>query len=373
MFAAADFTALNLETVLSGYAEPSGKTGSFLKAAPSSIACLQHLDINAVTVANNHALDFGSKGLQESIGHLRDGGIAVCGVDVPDVETGIAGATVHAVNGLRVGMVAATDHFGGTRHPGGVSPAWVDAAALHGAAQALKACCDIVVVQLHWGYEYVMYPLRWHRDLARELVDAGADIVCCHHAHVVMGVERWNTGVIAHGLGNFWFGTKGANHPASRFGILLCAAVDRDGVVSAEVVPVYTGLDRTIHVEESCVPGFGRLCDGLQCERTVDRVERSRVNMEIASLLRDVRGRIAARDIAGLLERQSYLTAPRHDWLLERAVQSNDRELRDASEWLRYFRDEGRELVERLQLTQAPVLSGLDRRADGRQLFGRWP
>ena len=225
VFRAADFVALNLETVLTEHEVQSGQTGRFLKATPSAIECLHHLGVDAVTVANNHALDFGGTGLDESVGHLQRGGIVVCGVDVPEPKTGIAGATVQMVNGMRIGMVAATDHLGGMRQAGDTSPVLVNSAALTAAVRVLKANCDLVVVQLHWGYEYVMYPLRWHRDVARTLVDVGADIVCCHHAHVVMGVERWNTGIIAHGLGNFWFGSQGKNHPASRFGI----AVARDG------------------------------------------------------------------------------------------------------------------------------------------------
>ncbi|MCC6244829.1 MAG: CapA family protein [Gemmatimonadaceae bacterium] len=373
VFRVADFVALNLETVLSTHEEQSGQTGRFLKASPTSIACLQYLGVDAATVANNHALDFGSTGFSESAGHLRDAGIAVCGVDVPELETGLAGATVQVVNGIRIGMVAATDHLGGRRCPADLSPVLVDSVALAAAVRVLKESCDLVVVQLHWGYEYVMYPLRWHRDVARGLVDVGADIVCCHHAHVVMGVERWNAGIIAHGLGNFWFGSMGKNHPASRFGILLRATVDRRGVVRADVVPVSTGADGAVRADAQCLPGFGRLCAEVQSDRTVDRVEASRLAVEIASLLHDVHLRTVARDIVGLLERQSYLAVPRHDWLLARAEQCGDPELRAAADWLRYFRGAAREEVERSQLAPQPVLSDRESRADGRRLYGRWP
>ena len=372
VFRSVDFRVVNLESVLTERTEASGIIGRYIKAAPATLSCLQQLGVDTVCAANNHSLDFGSAGLAESQTILREAGIASCGID----ERGafdVSGSTVHVVNGVRIGMVAATDHFGGTREQGALSPVWLDRASLRAAVQVLRASCDVVVVQLHWGYEYVMYPLRWHRDFARQLVDDGADIVCCHHAHVVMGVERHGNGIIAHGLGNIWFGTRGTSHPAFRFGILLRASVDQRGVVDAEVVPVYTDTSRAVRVEDRCVPGFDRLCAELRSDRTLNVVEASRVSVEIAALLQDVTGRSMQRDVAGLLERQQYLAAPRHEWLLDHVSNTGSREWRAVAEWLRYFCSASREVVDRVGFTAPPAVRGLAQRADSRRLRGRWP
>ena len=372
LFRSVDFRVVNLESVLTERTDASGTIGRFIRAAPSTVRCLQQLGVDAVCAANNHALDFGSAGLAQSQTILGEAGIASFGIDVHG-GSGVSGATVHVANGVRIGMVAATDHFGGTREQGALAPVWLDRASLRTAVRLLKASCDVVVVQLHWGYEYVMYPLRWHRDFARQLVDDGADIVCCHHAHVVMGAERHGKGVIAHGLGNFWFGQLGEAHPAFRFGVLLRALVDHRGVVDAAVVPVYTDTNLALQVEERCVPGFDRLCAELRSERTVSAVEASRVSVEIASILQDVTARLAQRDVAGLLERQQYLAVPRHDWLLDHVSDTGSREWRAVAKWLRYFRSAPRQDVERGELTAPPEVRGVAKRADSRRLRGRWP
>jgi poly-gamma-glutamate synthesis protein (capsule biosynthesis protein) len=372
VFRSVDFRVVNLESVLTDRTDASGSIGRFIRAAPATVRCLQRLGVDAVCAANNHALDFGSAGLAESRATLQDAGIPSCGLDA-DGASAVSGATVHVVNGVRIGMLAATDHFGGTREPRALSPVWLNTASMREAVRGLKASCDVVVVQLHWGYEYVMYPLRWHRDFARQLVDDGADIVCCHHAHVVMGAERHAQGIIAHGLGNFWFGQLGEVHPAFRSGVLLRASIDRHGVVDAAVVPVYTDTSLALRVADHCVSGFDRLCAALRSDRTVSAVEASRVSVEIASMLRDVTTRLAQHDVAGLLERQQYLSAPRHDWLLDHVCATGSREWRAVAEWLRYFRSASRDVVERQALTAPPVVRGAAQRADNRRLRGRLP
>jgi poly-gamma-glutamate synthesis protein (capsule biosynthesis protein) len=98
-----------------------------------------------------------------------------------------------------------------------------------------------VVVQLHWGYEWSMYPLRSQRDLARSYVEAGAHLVVCHHAHVPMGVEVWRDGAIAHGLGNLHFGgSKSGHHPFRHASFVLRAGLSRSGITDLEVIPVAT-------------------------------------------------------------------------------------------------------------------------------------
>src|SRR5262245_60332938 len=162
----ADLKSLNLGTVLTRHAEPSGQIGTFLRAIPESIGWLQFLDVGVVSCANNHALDYGGHGLAESIAHLRDARVHPLGINEdPSQCTGHSVPVVLPVRGLRVGLLAATDHFGGIPARHGPSPVWHDAERMvHDVAQ-LRRACDVVVVQLHWGYERSMYPLRWHRDL----------------------------------------------------------------------------------------------------------------------------------------------------------------------------------------------------------------
>jgi poly-gamma-glutamate synthesis protein (capsule biosynthesis protein) len=361
-FADADYRVVNLETVLTAREQPSGRIGTLLKAPPAALECLRYLGVHAASSANNHALDFGSAGLADCGLALSAAGIDWFGIEQ---DTGAAepvpGSLVREVNGITIGMLAATDHFGGAPDAGYPRPVWTDTNRLRQSVRRLRSYCDVVVLQLHWGYEYVMYPLRWHRDLARQLVDDGADLVLCHHAHVVMGVESRGRGVIAHGLGNFYFGprSRSPRHPLWWHGILLQASVDRHGLVACEVIPVRTDDSSAVQREQLGCPGYHRLCARLSAERLLARSEKAVHARALAEIALDLQGRIARADLAGLRERQAFLTAPRHDWLLARAVQSPVPAHRAMGEWLTIFRSLPATAVERLELPPQPQLGDL--------------
>ena len=376
VFAAADLSVVNLESVLTSCHEPSGRIGAFLKAAPGAIECLSFLGVGAATSANNHALDFGAAGLAECGGILRRAGIEWFGIEEDGAGDSIPGAFTREVNGVVIGFLAATDHFGGVPSQARPTPVWVEPSQLRRHLRILRALCHVVVVQLHWGYEYVMYPLRWHRDLARQLVDEGADLVCCHHAHVVMGVEQWGRGVIAHGLGNFYFGPRRPDHPRhplGRFGILLDASVDRAGLVSCDVISVRTDEAGVVQRETEACPGFHRICARLTEDAFLERHEDAQIGAALAQMTLDLRSRIASADVAGLLERRVFFSAPRQRWLLDRAQQSDSPARRRIGGWLREFRSLPAEAVQQLAIPRMPHIGSLPRWLDTRFQPGRWP
>jgi hypothetical protein len=326
--------------------------------------------MNAVTSANNHALDFGTAGLAECRDTLKRAGIAWFGIQSGN-SGALPGALIRKVNGVNIGMIGATDHFGGMTASSDLSPVWSEPALLRQYVRMLRAQCQVVVVQLHWGYERVMYPLRWHRDLARRLVDDGADIVCCHHAHVVMGVETWGRGLIAYGLGNFYFGSRRYRHPLQPFAILLRASVDLEGLISADVVPVRSDSSGVVRVEREACPGFDRLCTRLTDDAFLEAVERARVGYELAQLAACLEADITSRNSTNLLERRAHLDAPRQEWLLTKAAESPT--WQRFGRWLRDFQALPEEAVQRFKITPLPQIRGLRRHLEMRLLTGRLP
>jgi poly-gamma-glutamate capsule biosynthesis protein CapA/YwtB (metallophosphatase superfamily) len=161
---------------------------------------------HAVTLANNHALDNATAGLVETPKILGELGIKYVGAarEAPRfrVET-------LEVKGWKLGFVAATAVT--NRSPGktGPQPPFADETKLKAELLPVIAAArkdhDLVIVQLHWGYEYQDAPARWQIDAAHAFVDAGADAVIGHHPHVLQGIERYKGGVIAYSLGNFVF------------------------------------------------------------------------------------------------------------------------------------------------------------------------
>jgi poly-gamma-glutamate capsule biosynthesis protein CapA/YwtB (metallophosphatase superfamily) len=165
----------------------------FFRAPPSAVEALATAGVSAVTLANNHALDYEDLALVDTLGHLAAGSISSAGAGV-DVGRARIGAVVPA-GGLRLGVLAATDHpdefAAGDDSPG---VAFADLAAglpqwIRDELARLRAEADLVVAFPHWGPNMTSEPAGWQRARARELVAAGADLVAGHSAHVFHGIE----------------------------------------------------------------------------------------------------------------------------------------------------------------------------------------
>lgn len=178
----------------------------FFRAPRGAVESLRAAGVRAVSLANNHALDYEEEALADTLGHLEAAGIAVTGAGLgPDRarRRAIAGA-----GGARIALIGVTDHPSEyAAQPGRWGVAW---AALHQGcpgwllaeiAQARREA-DLVVVFPHWGPNMTTRPTSWQRACARELLDAGADLVAGHSAHVFHGVERLGAGHVLYDLGD---------------------------------------------------------------------------------------------------------------------------------------------------------------------------
>jgi poly-gamma-glutamate capsule biosynthesis protein CapA/YwtB (metallophosphatase superfamily) len=187
----ADLCILNLECSISERgARAAGKTFHF-RAPPIAVEVLANLGVDCVTLANNHALDFGPEALLDTFVHLGSGGIAWAGAG-PDIASARAPVLLEA-GGSRLGILALTDHpddyAAGMARPGvayadlahGGVPDWVvDAVA------ALDA--DAILVTPHWGWNMRSEPMTHVRAAARAFLGGGATLVAGHSAHVFHGV-----------------------------------------------------------------------------------------------------------------------------------------------------------------------------------------
>jgi poly-gamma-glutamate capsule biosynthesis protein CapA/YwtB (metallophosphatase superfamily) len=237
--AEADLFVLNLECCISTRGErwPDPGKPFFFGAPPRAADFLARLGVDCVTLANNHALDFGYEALLDTFEHLRAAGVAFAGAGASLAEARRP-VILHAGD-LRLGVVAFGDHpaefAAGPDKPGiayadlrgqGV-PEWVLAA-----MPALQA--EVRLVSPHWGPNMAAEPLPLVRKGARALVDAGATLVAGHSAHVFQGVE----GRILYDLGDFL--DDYAVDPALRndLGLLFLVTVDEQGPHRIEAVPL---------------------------------------------------------------------------------------------------------------------------------------
>ncbi|HAX05658.1 MAG TPA: hypothetical protein DCX77_08270 [Acidimicrobiaceae bacterium] len=211
--ASAEVAIVNLEMAITERGEPYNK--EFVFRAPGSAALtLAGAGIDVVSIANNHILDYGSVGLSDTISVLDEVGILRPGAGSNNAEA-YAPRIMTLDNGVRVAFVSATavvpGGFAATAERPGVADAKWAIPRVLAAVRAAAASNDVVVVSVHWGIERETCPSEEQRDLAAELIEAGASLILGHHPHVLQPIETFDRTVIAYSLGNF------AWHP--RYGI----------------------------------------------------------------------------------------------------------------------------------------------------------
>jgi len=241
----ADLFILNLECCVSERGTRWSAPGKvfFFRAPASAAEALALIGVDCVSLANNHALDFGEDALQDTFDHLARVGIAWAGAGA-DVDLARAPAVL-AAGAFRLGVLSLCDHpedfAAGPGRPGvafadlgrGV-PDWVPAA-----VRSVEA--DAVLVTPHWGPNMVRSPVPHVRRAARALVEAGATLVAGHSAHVFHGVQ----GRVLFDLGGFI--DDYAVDPVLRndLGLLWLVTLDEIGPRELEAVPVTLDLCRT--------------------------------------------------------------------------------------------------------------------------------
>jgi poly-gamma-glutamate synthesis protein (capsule biosynthesis protein) len=199
----ADFTVGNLECVLGKGGRQVLKAYTFRAAADSPTYLKRYF--SAVSVANNHALDFGPDGLVECLRILAAEGI-------PQVGGGadLAAARRPLIlekRGLKIALVAANGFQAAKSAAGPATPgvAPLEEAAILADIAAAKGVADFVVPFVHWGPELVAQPRATDRALARKMIGAGAAAVIGGHPHVTQTVDVHAGAPIVYSLGNFVF------------------------------------------------------------------------------------------------------------------------------------------------------------------------
>jgi poly-gamma-glutamate synthesis protein (capsule biosynthesis protein) len=183
----ADLFVLNLECCISARGEPTPGRVFHFRAPPWATQALAHLGVDCVTLANNHALDFGPDALLDTLAHLDAAGIRAVGAGT-DLEHARAPAVLE-VDGFRLAVVACSDHpaeYAAAPDRPGI--AFVDLR--RGLPEWLRTLseADAVLVTPHWGPNMTSAPPRYVQRAAKELLGAGATLVAGHSAHVFHGV-----------------------------------------------------------------------------------------------------------------------------------------------------------------------------------------
>lgn len=244
-FAEADLAILNLECCVSerGDPWPDPRKPFFFRAPPAAVGLLRHLGVDCVTLANNHALDYGAEALVDTFEHLVAAGIAWAGAG-RDLAEARRPAVLEA-RGFRLAVVCASDHppdFAAGPGTPGIAYSPLDDPLEPWLREAIhEAPADAVLVSPHWGPNMTPAPVARVRRAARAFVAAGATLVAGHSAHVFHGVE----GRVLFDLGDFL--DDYARHPVLRneLGLLFVVRLDADGPRRVEALPLRLDYART--------------------------------------------------------------------------------------------------------------------------------
>lgn len=307
-------------------------------APPENIGAIVRAGIGMVSTAGNHIADCGAQGISDTLAALHDSGIAHagCGANITEARS----PAVADVSGIRVALLSYNcvgPQFGwadensagcaflplGTSDGSPVSPRADLESVLPSALEILeedvasaRECADIVLVSLHKGLVHTPARLApYERPIAHAAIDAGADAVLSHHAHIVRGIEFHAGKPIFHGLGNGcvvtsalspaqdhparreWarkrremFGfepdpryTKAPFHPEAVNAFIGKLHVDRDGEVVAGIVPV--------DVEP---PGRPVLASGARAREIADYLEKITIDAGLPAIRVGENGRVEA-------------------------------------------------------------------------------
>lgn len=240
----ADLRMANLETAITERGTPEPKAFHF-RAPASALATLKRGGLTVLTQANNHAVDYGLVGLQDTLAAKATSPVPIVGVGADEAEA-FAPAIV-GVGGLKVAVFGVDQvrdettlplHSASATQPGVASSDQPDR--IVAAIAAVRDRVDLVVVFPHWGDDYQSCPDARSQATAAALAAAGADIVVGAHSHRVNGAGWLGTTYVDYGLGNFvWWRSA---EPDSRTGILTltvdtaAARASRPGARSAPVV-----------------------------------------------------------------------------------------------------------------------------------------
>jgi poly-gamma-glutamate capsule biosynthesis protein CapA/YwtB (metallophosphatase superfamily) len=226
---ASDIAMVNLETAITDRGSPQPKKYTF-RAPATALRALRAGGIDVATMANNHGVDFGAVGLEDSLTAIRESGFPVVGIGANATQAYAPyRVTVH---GERIAIIGATQvidealisTWTATATHGGVASA-KNVDRLLAAVRAARRTSDTVVVYLHWGIETQTCPSQDQEQLAAALAAAGADVIVGSHTHRLLGGGRLGRSFVDYGLGNFaFYATDG---PGTQSGVLEMTVTGR--------------------------------------------------------------------------------------------------------------------------------------------------
>ena len=255
LFATDDMTLVNFEGTLTE--ETGKKEKKFNFKGPAEYTDILTLgSVEAVTVANNHTLDYGEQGRDDTIANLEAAGITV---------SGNGKLAVYEKNGVKVGMTGYCFPY-----KDGKKDISKDVKTLRDMG------CQIVIASFHWGSEYREDFTGEQRTIGRAAIRAGADIVVGHHPHIVQGIESYEDSYILYSVGNLVFGGNVDPDDRDAYAARVTFTVHKDRAEAPEVTIVPLRLTAL----KDGTDYRPVIAEGDEADRIVNRILKRSSNMK---------------------------------------------------------------------------------------------
>lgn len=316
---------------------------------PANLAALKGAGFHLASLAGNHVHDRGAEGIADTIATLKSYGIASTGAGANLMEArkpALFEAKGHRVALLSYNCVGPKQGWAGpsqagcayvriishyemeAANPGGPPEAFSfptpdTLEAMQADIEGARRAADIVIVSLHKGLVHQPAKLAmYERPVARAAIDAGADIVFGHHAHILKGVEVWRGKPIFHGLGNFVTVTRALNIEGNDSPARRAWAIKRREVFGFEPLPDYPLYPfhpeaRNAMIAVCDVDAAGRVSPGfvpcwMQPSAAPQPLNRDAKGEEVARYVEDISRRAGlTTQFAWDGERVTFAEAPR--------------------------------------------------------------
>lgn len=212
----ADITLVNLENPIVTNCPPHYE-GFIFCTVPEMAGSLAYAGIDIVNLANNHTLNYGQRGFDETKSELNNLGVSYVGDN---------NLIIKKINDKKIGFLG-FDFL--TNRPNEQDYNFI----IESAGQV-----DMLVVTVHWGVEYQPHPADYQKEWARKIIESGADIIVGHHPHVIQDIEYIDGKPVYYSLGNLVFDQMWSEK--TRQGLLIKLTIDKDNnIISEEKIETY--------------------------------------------------------------------------------------------------------------------------------------
>ena len=238
LFRQADYVVGNLECPATKTVQPNFKKYVF-RAEPEWLSVLREHHITHLNLANNHSIDQGRQGLIDTWQHIREAGMTPVGAG-QNMEEAIRPVLICSSPRpvwLFASLRLTLENYSFLPDKPCVSQENIDSLCLRILRLRHSQPEAYIIVSLHWGGEHTLKPVPQQRKEARQLIDAGADVLICHHTHTLQTIEDYNGHRIYYSIGNFIFDAQRPFHDKA---YAVTVAITAQGAEVATVPLVIT-------------------------------------------------------------------------------------------------------------------------------------